>query len=121
MKAYSQQQYELGTKILVELYNGAMVTDGDEAFVETVDWEDIEEPLVAEDGTRFLFGTYPEGASVAVEDLLEDALQEHHEDAYDQVDVKKAREAVRLLNEALSGVVTHYCDFRIVVVLPAAK
>lgn len=115
----TQRDFDKATKLPVLEYTGTFVTDGDEQFVESCDWRDVDDPIELADGTRFLWGTRPEKPSVDLERVCsEDWLQGHHEDAYDQVDTNKLREAQKLVDEALARVVSYYEDRSVALLLP---
>lgn len=120
-----QRDFETATKVLLGDYSEAYVFDG----VDYIDANDVEEhmadgdlkPIVAADGTRFLWGTEPEKPRVDLErECSEDWLQEHHEDAIEQVDMAKIREAQKLVDEALAGVTSYYEDRSVAVILVPA-
>lgn len=96
-------------KVSLADYDGKMITDGDELFRDAGDWDpDNDEPLTLDDGTRFMWGTYPEKAAIDLEQACsDDWLSEHHEDAFDWVDIPKLKEAQKLVDEALAGVTTY--------------
>ena len=108
-------------KVPLAEYDGEMVTDGDEdGFEFILDFDaNTDHALELDDGTRFVWGTRPEGASIDLEDECRESwLQEHHEDAFDAVDLDKLAEAQVLVDQALARVKTYYEDRSIAVVLP---
>ncbi len=91
---------------------GKMVTDGKEWFIKT---EDVvgDEPFVlsTDDGTRYLWAAVAEVARFDVVNAAYEYIgQEHHEDAWEWVDEGKVSEAQRLIDEALSKVITYWQD-----------
>jgi hypothetical protein len=112
--------FEKARKVLLADYDGAMVYTANEEYVSTGDWDDeYHSAFVLDDGTRFVWGTEAEKATVDLEwECSENWLEEHHEDASDWVDFAKLREAQKLVDEALAGVVSYYEDRSVAVILP---
>lgn len=107
-------------KVPLAEYDGTMVTDGEETYFAPDDYESdgCYDPLEV-DGAKFFWGTYTRTASVDLEQACsEDWLQEHHEDAFEWVDIGKLREAQTLVDAAISKVKTFYPDESIAVLVP---
>lgn len=107
-------------KVLLADYDGAMVYAANKEYVSTGDWDDeYHSAFVLDDGTRFVWGTEAEKATVDLERECKDHwLEEHHEDAPDWVDFAKLREAQKLVDEALADVVSYVEDPSVAVILP---
>lgn len=107
------------TKTPVEEYAGEMVVgDGDEDYHHTDEW-DAAIPFVLDDGTRFLRGTTEMRAGVCLADEASGWLEEHHEDAHEQIDPVWLGRAQEAIDEALKDVVTFYPDETTALILPA--
>ena len=116
-KKMTIEEYMATANGLTQMLKGA----GDEEYFDPTDWEDcqVEGYMEAADGTHFVWATERRGVEVdLVQTCSENWLQEHHEDAMEQVDEKKLAEAEVLVNEALKKVITFYPDETIAVIIP---
>lgn len=108
-RAEAQRAFAMAEKIPANDYDG-LVTDGDDRWRDASEVED-DELLVAADGTRYLWATSPEPASVDLKsECAESWLQDHHEDAFDQVDLDELRQAQEHVDRALAKVCTYHED-----------
>lgn len=107
-------------KVPLDQYKGEFVTTDEydaSEMVSTHDWESLDDPPTAPDGTRYLWGTRPGRVHVDAS-ILDAILEDHHEDARDQVSNEKLVLALAYLNEAVKDVVTYYPDLDVAVILP---
>lgn len=114
-----EEDFRKATKIPLEQYGEPFVALPAGRYLDPESWEDDDDRECFEvDGFRFVWGTSPETPVVDLQrECSEQWLQEHHEDAYDQVDEVKLAEAQKLVDEALAGVVSYTEDRSVAVIL----
>jgi hypothetical protein len=115
-----QRMFEKAKKVPRSEFSG-WVTDGGEFYRDVKDIDDsLDCALEADDGTHFFWATREERPHVDLARECADSwLDDHHENAFEQVNMTKLAEAQKLVDEALSKVTTYWEDERIAVIVEA--
>lgn len=117
-RASLEAAFRAATKVPMERYRGLVVAPGDDHYIEADDWDGDVRECSEVDGVRFVWGTKAEAPTVDLHRECAGWLEDHHEDAFEQVDEDLLTQAQKLVDAALINVITHYPDQSVAVIVP---
>ena len=118
LRAAEEKRYAAAKRVPFADYGGAMLVSGDHFYDEP---DDLFDDSLPEDPPREAWGVYGMPLSIDANRLLESALEEHHEDAEDNISKEMVDELQTFLDGwcKRTGIVSYFQDDAVLVDLSA--
>jgi hypothetical protein len=119
--AKERARFEKAEKVPLAEYTGQYVYIdglGDEGFISVDEIEEVLDEVDSAARPTWGWACDPQTVSLSLTDAIDSALEEMHESAREFVDEAIVEEAQKLVDKALEGAVSYFCDNTTAVLLP---